>query len=63
MLTDDMNFHSYKRGQRFSYYGGHYKMFPATIAVPHDGYWNIMLDLGGGSANIQYNFRILSMAR
>jgi hypothetical protein len=57
IVTDDSNFHSYQHGQRFSYLGGHFKMFPAVIRVPHAGYWNITIDLAGGSANIRYNIQ------
>ncbi|MGA2468116.1 MAG: DUF1883 domain-containing protein [Thermodesulfobacteriota bacterium] len=59
MLTDDLNFSSYKSGGHFNYYGGHFKMFPARIAVPHSGYWNITIDLGGGSANIRYDLQVI----
>jgi hypothetical protein len=62
MLTDDTNFSSYKRCGRFQYYGGFFKKFPARIAVPHAGHWNITLDLAGGRANIRYGFRILRAA-
>jgi hypothetical protein len=59
MLMDDLNFSSYKRSQGFTHYGGHYKMFPARIPAPSSGYWNIVLDLGGGSANIKYSINVL----
>ena len=55
MITTDSNFSSYRRGGRFQYCGGHYKYFPAQIVVPHSDNWNIMIDLGGGRANIHYN--------
>lgn len=58
MLTDDSNFSSYKRGDRFRYYGGHYKRFPARIVAPYSGYWNITIDLGGGQAEIRYNLTV-----
>ncbi len=53
-IMTDSDFSSYKRGGRFQYYGGHYKMFPANITVPHTGHWNVVIDLGGGQANIRY---------
>lgn len=55
MLTDDANFSSYKSGQRFTYFGGNFKAFPAIIRPPRSGHWNVVVDLGGGSANIRYN--------
>jgi len=54
MLTDDMNFASYRRGERFQYFGGHFGRSPSRIVAPRADYWNITVDLGGGSANIRY---------
>lgn len=56
MVMNDHNFQSYRSGRRWDGYGGFYKMLPARIAVPSAGYWNIVLDLGGGSAHIRYGF-------
>jgi hypothetical protein len=58
MLTDDANFHKYKSlGGNFRYYGGFCNRLPARIMVPSSGYWNITLDLNGGSANIRHSMR------
>jgi hypothetical protein len=54
-IMDDSNFSSYRHGGRHSYYGGHFKYFPARIVVPSSGYWNVVIDLGGGSASIRYS--------
>ena len=62
MVMDDSNFSSYRSGRQFTYHGGHYKMLPARIAVPHSGNWNTVIDLGGGRANIRYNIRYLRSA-
>lgn len=59
MLTDDSNFESYKRCQSFRHYGGFFEYFPAKIVVPHSGYWNVIIDLGGGNANIRYGLKVL----
>jgi hypothetical protein len=59
ILTDDGNFASYRTGGRYTYYGGFYKRFPATITPPHSGYWNVTIDLGGGSANIRYSISVI----
>ena len=59
MILDDNNFYRYKNGQECTYYGGFFKMFPAKIAAPHSGYWNVVIDLGGGSANIRYSLNYL----
>jgi Domain of unknown function (DUF1883) len=58
-VMDDSNFSSYRSGGRHHYNGGFYKMLPARIAVPSDGYWNTTIDLGGGHANIRYNIRYM----
>lgn len=59
MLTDDLNFSTYKRGGRFTYYGGFFERFPVRIAAPHAGNWNITIDVGEGyRANIRYNIGI-----
>lgn len=60
MLTDDVNFRGYKSGGPFSYYGGFFKILPARLVVPHTGFWNITIDLGGGTATIRYNLRIVN---
>ncbi|NHV31739.1 DUF1883 domain-containing protein [Burkholderia sp. D-99] len=58
-LTDDQNFQSYRSGRQFRYFGGFYKILPARIAAPHSGYWNISLDLGGGSASVRHSISII----
>jgi hypothetical protein len=58
-VMDDSNFYSYRSGGRHTYYGGFYPMLPARIPVPHDGDWNVTIDLGGGRANIRYSINYL----
>lgn len=62
MLMDDANYRSYRTGARFTYYGGHYTRLPAKITAPCDGWWNVILDLGGRSARIQYNIGVIKLA-
>jgi hypothetical protein len=59
MLTDDVNFSLYRRGQSCNGYGRFYTHFPAIIDVPRTGYWNITIDLDGGSANIRYGISVI----
>jgi hypothetical protein len=59
MLTDDSNFSAFQHRESFRYYGGFFKRFPAAIAAPGSGYWNITIDLAGGSASIRYGLSIL----
>ncbi|WP_336937091.1 DUF1883 domain-containing protein [Acinetobacter modestus] len=59
MIMDDSNFARYKRRDSFNYFGGHFTHFPAQIAAPHTGNWNVVIDLGGGRANIRYNLSVI----
>ena len=61
-LMSDGDFESYRRGGAHQYHGGHYERLPARIAAPTSGYWNITLDLGGGSASIRHSLNILRAA-
>jgi len=62
MLMDDANFASYQSGSGFRYLGGLVRRSPATIRAPHSGYWNVVIDVGGGSASIRYGLRVLEGA-
>jgi hypothetical protein len=62
MLTDDTNFSYYRSRRSFHYHGGHFTHFPARIRVPNSGEWNVTIDLGGGSANIQYSINFIKRA-
>jgi len=59
MLLSDGNFSAYRSGRGFDYYGGRYKRFPVRLSPPSSGYWNVVLDLGGGSARITHSIRII----
>lgn len=61
-LMDDTNFGAFRSGRRHSYRGGFFRRLPARVAVPHDGWWNITLDLGGGSAAVRHGIRVLRAA-
>jgi hypothetical protein len=61
-LMGDSDFSSYRRGGSHHYHGGYYDRLPARIGVPADGYWNIVLDLGGGSASIRHSIQFLKAA-
>jgi hypothetical protein len=55
LVMDDSNFSSYRQRRSYRYDGGgFYKMLPARISVPHSDNWNVVIDLGGGRANIKY---------
>jgi len=61
LLTDDINFANYKSGDTFKHHGngGFFKKLPASLNVPHNGYWNITIDLAGGTGNVTHSIRII----
>lgn len=58
-VMEDANFERFQNGSSHEYLGGFYKRFPARIRVPSTGYWNVTLDLAGGTANVKYSIRYL----
>jgi len=61
-LMDDSEYANYKEGRSYRYYGGFFTHFPATLVPPHSGYWNVVLDLGGGQASVRHSMRVVSHA-
>lgn len=59
-VMGDADFAAFRSGHRYSYQGGFYRRLPARVAVPHSGWWNVTLDLAGGSATIRHSIRVLS---
>jgi Domain of unknown function (DUF1883) len=59
MIMTDANFRRYQSGERADGYGGRYRRFPAQIAAPSTGYWNITIDLGGSDAQFRYRINVL----
>ncbi|WP_273820573.1 DUF1883 domain-containing protein [Pseudomonas asplenii] len=58
-LTTDNNFAQFKRGKDHYYCGGFYNTLPARIAAPHSGYWNVTIDLVGGTTNLTHSISII----
>jgi Domain of unknown function (DUF1883) len=61
ILTTDSDYSDYKAGRSYQYYGGFFTHFPARLAPPYSGYWNVILDLGGGQANVRHSIRVISL--
>jgi len=59
LLMDDENFQAYRQRKKCTYFGGHFKVFPAKIAVPADGHWHTVIDLGGREADIKHSISYL----
>lgn len=60
-LVDDSNHSNYKAGRSYRYYGGFHERFPIYLTPPNAGNWNIIIDLGGGSATIRHSFDIVKI--
>ncbi len=59
ILMDDSDYSNYKAGRSYQYYGGFYTHFPRRIAAPRSGYWNVILDLAGGTATVRHSLRLI----
>ncbi|MFX2554596.1 DUF1883 domain-containing protein [Enterobacter roggenkampii] len=61
LLMTDSNFNNYRSGRGFQHHGGggFFRQLPARLYVPHSGYWNVTLDLGGGAASIRHSISII----
>ena len=62
LLMDDSDYANYKSGRSYHYYGGFFTDFPARLAPPRSGYWNVVLNLGGGHATVRHSMRVISHA-
>ena len=62
LLMDDSDYSSYQSGRSYHYYGGFFTHFPARLAPPRSGYWNVVLNLGGGRATVRHSIRVISQA-
>jgi hypothetical protein len=58
-LLDDANFNSYRLRQKCTYFGGFYRAFPAKLAVPANGHWNVVIDLAGREVQISHSISYL----
>ncbi len=58
MVMDSSDFHSYQRGRRFNYYGGHFTRSPAIIRPP-SGHWHVVIDLGGRRGQVSASVRVI----
>ena len=59
MLLDDSSFAAYRQGRAFNYYGGWMTRSPVRLVPPHQGHWNVVVDLGGNSGTIRASVRIV----
>lgn len=62
-VMDDVNYSIYNSGGSYRYWGGHYKRFPARIAVPSSGYWTVVIDFGGDWPSSSFRYGIQTLKR
>lgn len=53
-VMEDADFQRFKNNGSHNYHGGHFKMLPARVQVPHSGYWNTTIDLAGSPSAFRY---------
>lgn len=61
-LLDPANFENYKNGRGYRYHGGYATTSPVRLAVPRDGKWHVVIDLGGGAGRVRAVPRLISEA-
>ncbi|WP_336803057.1 DUF1883 domain-containing protein [Erwinia aphidicola] len=61
ILTTDSNFNNYRNGRQFQHHGGggFFQKLPAHLRAPYSGYWNVTIDLGGGSGNVTHSISVI----
>ena len=60
MLIEHRNLAKYKSGLGgFQYVGGHYNQSPVVLAIPHDGHWHAIVDLGGAAGEVRASVEVL----
>lgn len=59
LLVDDVNFSLYKEGRSFTYFGGWATRSPVLLSPPHQGRWNVVIDLGGRGGHVRASVRLL----
>jgi len=58
-LVDSSGFSAYKRGGRYTAFGGHVTRSPVDLIVPRTGHWYAVVDHGGYPGNTRVSAEIL----
>lgn len=58
-LVDGTNFNNYRRGMRYSCYGGHTRRSPVRLTIPRTGHWYAVANLGGYPGRLGISARVL----
>jgi len=59
MLMTDANYSRYRREEKCQGVGGNYKYSPAVVKPANPGYYNLVIDLGGGSGSLRLSYSII----
>lgn len=59
ILLDDLNFSAFRRGGRYSYYGGYYRQTPVCIVPPRETHWHVVVHLGGYTGRVNASVTVL----
>lgn len=59
-LLDSINYGRYRRGQKYTYYGGCATISPYRLSAPRPGHWHLVIDLGGYPGSVRASVRALS---
>ncbi|MFS8080099.1 DUF1883 domain-containing protein [Serratia marcescens] len=61
LLMTDHNFNNYRNGRGFHHHGGggFFQRLPAHLSAPSSGYWNVTIDLGGGTASVRHSITVI----
>jgi len=59
LLMDSANLSSFKRGDRYTYYGGLAKVSPVHLSAPYSGSWYVVLDFLGYTGSVRAGVRAI----
>jgi len=62
LQTDPANYDDYNHGRSFQYYGGYATTSPVRLAIPKEGHWHVVVDLGGDAGQVRASWRLLGGA-
>jgi hypothetical protein len=58
-LLDSSSFTAYRNGRQYRYIGGLATKSPIRLAIPRNGHWHVVIDLGGYSGSVRSDVRVL----
>lgn len=57
-LLDSNNYNSYKSGRQHRYIGGLAKSSPIRLSPSHNGFWHLVIDLGGYPGKVNASVQV-----